>query len=346
MRADEERRDALLAEVAEQLVQLHREKPLVGHRTEIAVEAVDDDDAHAVLLDGVPNRVRELAGRELRGIDRAELDATGPDVRRELDAQPGGTGLSSVWTDSSKRNIALFWPRAAAAETNSAASVDLPTPAAPTMSVLVPPSMPPPSSASRAGSPLASVSCLAVPAGVRRRQAVGRHCKAASPDDEVVIPGAELPAAVLDDAKPTALAAEIRCRLLEVDDAVGDALDLEIVIGGREIVEQDTVICCPAKNCLSARIWRRYRSALPASRRSSDRESMTTRDGLMRSTSDSTPRVVSPSSTSDGWNIVYCASGWRFSGAGASCRIVTPSSDQPCDRAAARSSSSVSDSVT
>ena len=94
---------------------------------------------------------------------------------------------SSVWIDSSKRNIALLCPRAAAAETNNEASVDLPTPAAPTMSVLVPASIPPPRSASRAARPLASRSFrarLPVFGGDKPRE----DLQTAFQDEEVVIP--------------------------------------------------------------------------------------------------------------------------------------------------------------
>ena len=57
----------------------------------------------------------------------------------------------------SKMNKAELWPRTAAASTNFAASEDFPVPAAPTMSVLVPRSMPPPSNESISTMPLASI---------------------------------------------------------------------------------------------------------------------------------------------------------------------------------------------
>src|SRR3546814_2467244 len=41
---------ALLSQIAEQFMHLQDQEPLVGHRAEIAVEAVDHDDARAVLL--------------------------------------------------------------------------------------------------------------------------------------------------------------------------------------------------------------------------------------------------------------------------------------------------------
>ena len=45
--------------------------------------------------------------------------------------------------------------------------------------------------------------------------------------------------------------------------------------------------------------------------------------------------VVSLSSTSDGWNIVYWSSGRRLSSDGTSSRMVMPSSDQPWEAATA-----------
>ena len=70
-----------------------------------------------------------------------ELAARGADVNAKDDAQ-GQTPL-------------MF-----AAAANRAASVDLPVPAAPTMSVLVPSSMPPPSSASSSGMSLGNFSSV------------------------------------------------------------------------------------------------------------------------------------------------------------------------------------------
>ena len=51
LREHEHRGHAVLPEVAEQLVQMQQEEPLLRHRVEIAVEAVDDQDAHLVVLD-------------------------------------------------------------------------------------------------------------------------------------------------------------------------------------------------------------------------------------------------------------------------------------------------------
>ena len=58
---------------------------------------------------------------------------------------------------SSKMKNAAHSPRCAAAIANCAARLDLPVPGAPTSSVLVPFSMPPPSSASSAATPLPSL---------------------------------------------------------------------------------------------------------------------------------------------------------------------------------------------
>ncbi len=67
MRADQDRRDTALRQVHQQLVQLDREEPFLGHRVQIAVEAVDDDEL-CPLLDREAYGVHELAGRELRRV--------------------------------------------------------------------------------------------------------------------------------------------------------------------------------------------------------------------------------------------------------------------------------------
>ena len=61
--------------------------------------------------------------------------------------------VKSVFGLSSNMNTIDFWPRSAAAAQNCAAMVDLPVPAPPTISVLVPSSMPPPSSSSSSWTP-------------------------------------------------------------------------------------------------------------------------------------------------------------------------------------------------
>ena len=70
------------------------------------------------------------------------------------------------------------------------------------------------------------------------------------------------------------------------------------------------------------------------------------RRGLTTSTSDRIFLVVSDSSTSEGWNTVYCAFGFSNSSAGMSSRTWMPSSVQPWESATAVISSAVSDSVT
>ena len=61
--------------------------------------------------------------------------------------------VNSVFGLSSNMNMIDFCPRLAAATQNCAAIVDLPVPAPPTISVLVPSSMPPPSRSSSSATP-------------------------------------------------------------------------------------------------------------------------------------------------------------------------------------------------
>ena len=62
---DQHRHDPLLVQVSEQLMHLHGQKPLFGHRIEIAVEAVNQDQARIVLIDCAPDCVSKFARRQL-----------------------------------------------------------------------------------------------------------------------------------------------------------------------------------------------------------------------------------------------------------------------------------------
>ena len=64
------------------------------------------------------------------------------------------------------------------------------------------------------------------------------HREAALADQVVVIAAAKRAAAVLDDAQPAPLRAVLGTELLQQDHAVRDALHLQVVIGGRHVVEQ------------------------------------------------------------------------------------------------------------
>ena len=144
----------------------------------------------------------------------------------------------SVLGLSSKMNMAACCPRAAAAAANWAASVDLPVPAAPTMSVLVPSSMPPPSKASIAGIPLASLP----DAGLWRcsdATSRGKTIDAARLDDVIVVAPAELYSPVLHDAKPAPFRSVLGTHLLQAYDAMSDALHLQVLVGGGHVVEQE-----------------------------------------------------------------------------------------------------------
>ena len=85
-----------------------------------------------------------------------------------------------------------------------------------------------------------------------------KHLEPAAADDVVVVAAAELHAAVLDDAQPPPLRAVFRVQLLEQHHAVRDALHLQVVLGRGQVVEQQhRAVAASAKNCFSARIWRR-----------------------------------------------------------------------------------------
>ena len=67
---------------------------------------------------------------------------------------------------------------------------------------------------------------------------LGKIAQSAGRDDEVVIAALKADAAHLDDAEPAPLGAVLRRELLERDDAVRQALQLEVARLRRPIVEQ------------------------------------------------------------------------------------------------------------
>jgi hypothetical protein len=77
-------------------VQLNNQEPLLGHRVEVAVQAVDDYDGGPPPLDGPADGVDELARRQLGRVHL--LDGHAPLVHgfRQVDAQPGGPRQQGV----------------------------------------------------------------------------------------------------------------------------------------------------------------------------------------------------------------------------------------------------------
>ena len=85
---DEEGHDPLVAEVGEQFMELGDQEPLLGHRVQVAVQAVDDDHFRPRLavfsLDGRPDAVGELPRRQLGRVDRLDGDVARVDVLRDV----------------------------------------------------------------------------------------------------------------------------------------------------------------------------------------------------------------------------------------------------------------------
>ena len=108
------RGDARLPEVGQQLVQLDDQEALLGHGVEVAVQAVDDDDGGAAVLDGPADGVGELARRQLGRVDLLHGHAPGVDVLPQVDPQAGGAGqqrVEALVEDEQRRVLAALGRR-------------------------------------------------------------------------------------------------------------------------------------------------------------------------------------------------------------------------------------------
>src|SRR5205814_939389 len=70
----QDRQDASLVQVCDQLVDLERQKTFLRHRLQIAVEAVDHDDGGFSLDDAATDEGGEFARGHLCGVDFMQID--------------------------------------------------------------------------------------------------------------------------------------------------------------------------------------------------------------------------------------------------------------------------------
>src|SRR3569832_648 len=80
LRHEQQRGDALLAEICQQLVHVQREKTVAGHGVEIAVKAVDYHDTGLIVLHRLAHDIGEFARREFRRVHLLYLNTTRADV--------------------------------------------------------------------------------------------------------------------------------------------------------------------------------------------------------------------------------------------------------------------------
>ena len=90
LRHHQERRDAPLPEIASAARAAAGQRPLLGHRVQVAVEAVDDDDPRPVLDGGRVTEATNSPGPISRGIDLREIETAAVDGRVEIEPQAGG----------------------------------------------------------------------------------------------------------------------------------------------------------------------------------------------------------------------------------------------------------------
>ena len=202
-------------------------------------------------LAGVPSASRPSAARRTMAANSPDESSAGSTCWSviSLSCSAWSSGIPSfrerarsVPKFSSNTNMAVRSPRAAAATANCEAIVDLPVPAGPSSSVLVPAGSPPPSNTSSRALPLGkscSTNSVTCSAATRR----GKTSSPPRANREVVITAAKRHAAQLADAQPAPLGAVLIRELLEHDDAVRDALQLIVFRPAGAIVEhQDRAV--------------------------------------------------------------------------------------------------------
>ena len=233
----QERRDPALAQHREQLVQLQRQRSLLGHRVQIAVEAVDDDDPRLGLQGGLVDRGDELPRPHLRGIDLLDEEATAGDGPLEIEAQAAGA------------QVQRLDPFVEGEQGDVLAAGDRRQRIAERQRRLARPGRP---DDQRGRPPIDAAAEQGVQIGnaaredrlVELRRLLGRHqtredAQPALDDRQLVIAAARLEAPNLHHPQPPPLVAVVGGVLLEHDDAVGDALQLPVVLGRGPIVEEE-----------------------------------------------------------------------------------------------------------
>ncbi len=236
VRADQDRGHPRLPEIRQQLVELDDQEPLLGHGVEIAVQAVDDHHRRALTLDGAADGVRELARRQLGRVHLLDRHRACVPMLPQVDTQTGTAGQQGV--DALVENeqgslLPLLGRRhhklrgqrrlsgSGRADDQGAGAV-LEAPAEQGVQL---------------GDAAGQLFC-------DRRQAMlardepRKDVDSPAPDGVVVKAAAEAHAAVLDDQEPPPLGAVLRVQLLQPHHAVRDALDLQVVGGAGQIVQQ------------------------------------------------------------------------------------------------------------
>ena len=75
----------LLAQIAQDFVELSNEEALLGHGVQVAVQAVDHHYHSAVTFDGTADGMRKFAWRQLRRVDPPGGNASAIHVTAQVD---------------------------------------------------------------------------------------------------------------------------------------------------------------------------------------------------------------------------------------------------------------------
>src|SRR3954469_14965486 len=234
---DQDGQHAFLPEIAQELMHLKDEESLIRHRVEVTVQTVDDDNPGVILFDALSYIRGEFPGGHLGGIDLLKADESRLQVRFKGQAKRPSPGFhrSATFIEGKEHRMLTTGCRrdrigqrerrladtGGAQKKRTGAALE-------------------PSSQELVELRIAARRQLTDERGVMfPRDQPGAYPHPSRFNGEIVEAAAKSNAAHLDDAQPPALCSIIDGELFEHHHAMRDRMELQIVLGGREVVEED-----------------------------------------------------------------------------------------------------------
>ena len=232
----QKRVDSLPVQILQQLVHMEDQQFFFRHGGLVAVEAVDDDRFCVSGVDDCANEMRELAGRQLRGIHLLDHERAGLAHRFQIDAHFSIRSKSRP-SSSSNTNIAAFSPRRTAVDEEldgERALAGACRPKDQRAGALFDPTAQKRVEFGDAGGGASSLEPRVVLGGDQPR----KDGRPAGSYRKVVIAEADGSSAIFRNPKPPTFGAVVGRQLLQLNDAVDDAVRGLVRNLGSQIVKQ------------------------------------------------------------------------------------------------------------